>query len=376
MSEILRIKSHSSRGFSLDLEDTPWDTNWVRFRKLIFTTLTDQHANITAWYWNKFMQLLILVVLLSYVLETVNSLSMHTYIWEAVDIAAIIIFSLEYFGKIIFIPKYSALPNMMLSTGWVIDFITLVPFYIQFFFDYMNSSHLGILRLTRILRVYRFFKLSYAPRQSQIFVIAFLRSKDALMILVYVITVFVIVFSTFIYYAEMTIETPLGNKWVYTSGLNAGTVSPFQNILDSIWYTLETASVVGYGDVIPSSVFGKIVGVFIALSGLFMFAFPISTLSIRMNEVYSEFLKSDTAKRHLKENIVPAKKRIKWENDELSPEQEELVTLMLEDLFETEDTIKKFKKNIEHTKRDLFTLRHSLASFGRMKKENKSGYIY
>ena len=356
------------RGFSLEFEENAWDSEWMIWKKLVFKTLTDQYANNTAFYLNKFFQILTVVNLITYALETKYTFMDAPWkrnLWYALDLAALIIFSFEYFARIIFIPNYKMLPKLMISTGWIIDLVSLLPFYIQFFFyDYTSISYLGILRLSRLLRLYRFFNLNSAPRQSQIFVLAFLRSKDALSMLSFVIVVIVLVFSTLIYYAEMSIERPLNGLWIYTSGPNAGSISPFQNIVDSIWFTVETCSVVGYGDVVPSSVLGKIVAAFIAMGGLFMLAFPISILGIRMNEVYSDFLKRDTAKRHLRERIVPLKKRVKWNIEELSQEQEELVRLMLENLYEIEDTIKKYKRIIEISKTDMFFLRQSIASFG------------
>ena len=356
-----------SGGISLDLQEDVWDSEWIKWKKFIFLTLTDQNSNQSARYLNRFFQILIVVNLFSYAIETMSEFMDTPFkrgLWFSLDVVAGVIFSLDYLGKVIFIPNYNDLPRMVTTTGWLIDFIALVPFYIQFFFDYTNSPYLGILRLTRILRLYRFFKLSYAPRQSQIFVIAFLRSKDALSMLGFVIAVYVLVFSTFIYYAEMTIETPVNNLWVYSSGPNVGTISPFQNIISSIWFTVETASTVGYGDVIPSSILGKIVSSFIALGGLFIFAFPVSILGIRMNEVYSEFLAKDTAVRLLNEEMIPLKKRVKWNIEELSPEREELVQKMLQNLYGIEETIKKHRKTLEHTGHEMFMMRNCLASFG------------
>eukprot|EP00834_Sanchytrium_tribonematis_P003446 NODE_132_length_16614_cov_0.935392.p5 type:complete len:389 gc:universal NODE_132_length_16614_cov_0.935392:12106-10940(-) len=354
-------------GFSEDFEDNQWDTPTMQWRKFVFRTLTDQYANQSARYLNKFFQILVVVNLFSYAMETMYDFMDSPWkraIWQSLDVLAAVIFSLEYFGKILSCPNYHLLPRFMASPSWMIDLITLLPFYIQFFFDYTNSSYLGILRLTRILRLYRFFKLSLAPRQSQIFVIAFLRSKDALSMLAFVIMIFMLVFSTFIYYAEMTIEEPEGHFWMYTSGNFKGQKSPFQNIIDSMWFVLETMSTVGYGDVVPSSILGKFISGLMALSGLFMFAFPISILGIRMAEVYSEFVKKDNANRHLTEMVVPEHKRVYWDCQDLSTEQQDLVKWMLEDLFETEDTVKKYSKTLKHVVNEMKYLRLCLASFG------------
>jgi voltage-gated potassium channel len=49
----------------------------------------------------------------------------------------------------------------------------------------------------------------------------------------------------------------------------------FQNALSGMWWTVMTLTTVGYGDVYPVTVGGKILGAFISLLGIGMMAVPI-----------------------------------------------------------------------------------------------------
>lgn len=51
-------------------------------------------------------------------------------------------------------------------------------------------------------------------------------------------------------------------------GLNVN----IQNHLDSIWWAYTTATTVGYGDITPVTTIGKLLGIFLMLSGTTLFA--------------------------------------------------------------------------------------------------------
>ena len=60
--------------------------------------------------------------------------------------------------------------------------------------------------------------------------------------------------------------------------------SPFQSIPQSFWWCIVTLTTVGYGDMYPYSVEGKIVGVLTMLVGLIMLALPPSIIGTNFIE--------------------------------------------------------------------------------------------
>ena len=60
--------------------------------------------------------------------------------------------------------------------------------------------------------------------------------------------------------------------------------SPFQSIPQSFWWCIVTLTTVGYGDMYPYSVEGKIVGVLTMLVGLIMLALPLSIIGTNFIE--------------------------------------------------------------------------------------------
>lgn len=53
----------------------------------------------------------------------------------------------------------------------------------------------------------------------------------------------------------------------------------FQNIGDSLWWTIVTMTTVGYGDIAPTSISGRVLAIFIMLSGIILVAMVTGTIS-------------------------------------------------------------------------------------------------
>lgn len=62
----------------------------------------------------------------------------------------------------------------------------------------------------------------------------------------------------------------------------------FSSVPDAIWWAVITLSTVGYGDVYPITLLGKIVGGVIAIIGIAFFSLPTGILASGFNEVLEE----------------------------------------------------------------------------------------
>eukprot|EP01060_Flectonema_neradi_P032863 TRINITY_DN5334_c0_g1_i1.p1 TRINITY_DN5334_c0_g1~~TRINITY_DN5334_c0_g1_i1.p1 ORF type:complete len:575 (+),score=103.01 TRINITY_DN5334_c0_g1_i1:40-1725(+) len=61
--------------------------------------------------------------------------------------------------------------------------------------------------------------------------------------------------------------------------LDAGSPLPFQSIPDAMWWALVTLTTVGYGDVSPNTIGGKIIATLTMLGGLVVVSYPITILT-------------------------------------------------------------------------------------------------
>ena len=79
----------------------------------------------------------------------------------------------------------------------------------------------------------------------------------------------IIVFSSAIFYAESV---------GYENGFARDDNAPFSSIPDAFWYTLITMTTVGYGDYVPRTVPGKVVGAMCAVNGVLLIAMVVPVI--------------------------------------------------------------------------------------------------
>jgi hypothetical protein len=197
--------------------------------------------------------------------------------WFILDTACISWFSLEYLLRVIFAPSRWWFVK---SPFGLLDLIAICPFYITLLVeDYVGLDSLVVIRILRITKSLRLFKISRYYAGLQLFGRAVHDCRDKLRALGMCVIIVVILFSSFLFFAEST----MGN----------GDKSQFRSIPDTFWYTIITMVTVGYGDVVPKTVAGKILGSYCALCGvIILYCFPTPIVVLHFNKLYKEYVAS------------------------------------------------------------------------------------
>jgi hypothetical protein len=123
---------------------------------------------------------------------------------------------------------------------------------------------------------------------------AVVSSIDALLILVFLIIIALILYSTMVHFAErgdVFVKTSVGGPnrgWLKYH--KDGTVSqpPFWSVSRSMWWCIATLTTVGYGDETPQTNSGKIIGAFTMVSGILIIALPVSVLGTNFSVAYQK----------------------------------------------------------------------------------------
>lgn len=174
-----------------------------------------------------------------------------------------IFFTFEFLMRFIFCPsKLRFIRGIM---NWI-DFISALPFFLSLIDD---SLTMRMLVVVRILRLFRFIKLSYG---LQIMVQTLKASSHELVLLLLMLLIPVVMFSSIVYYIEIIMLE--GN-------------SEFSSVPASFWWCLITMTTVGYGDMTPQTWPGKIIGGACAICGVLIVALPISVIGSNFNLYYS-----------------------------------------------------------------------------------------
>ena len=113
----------------------------------------------------------------------------------------------------------------------------------------------------RALRLLRLLKLGRYSKSLQRIVNVFVRKKGELFVTAYVSIIILFIISTLMFYAEHEAQP-----------------DKFRNILDGLWWGIATLTTVGYGDIYPVTVTGKLIAAVSAFLGIGVFALPTAIL--------------------------------------------------------------------------------------------------
>ena len=240
--------------WSQELQINESNSAFLRIRKTIFNILENPAFNLPAKVYSIVFSILIVASVLQFSLETVYALNQTEYqnlIFQNLDLAFNILFSIDYFSKILFCPNYRKLPQLLLKPSWIIDFLSILPFYIILLSNgSTDANSLKIIRIVRIFRILRLLKASKNVDSIQIVFKALIKSRGAIVMLFFMISNILLLFSSFIYYSEKSImiRDPNSQMLIYTDGPLKGTISQFQSIPHTMWFCIVTLTTVGYGD--------------------------------------------------------------------------------------------------------------------------------
>ena len=221
---------------------------------------------------DQFIYILIIANIVAMIAEShvsVRSLySYEFYIFEAISIC---IFSAEYIYRISHAYKKSNLKgaiSYVTSLFGIIDLISIVPFFLSQFTK-IDGRFLRILRLFRLTRI---FKLGRDSESLKLFGKALWAVKSELKFTLFLSILTILFSASAIYYLE-----------------NAAQPEKFSSISESIWWATVSLATVGYGDVYPVTVGGKIFASIISLVGIGVVAIPTGVISASFVE---EIIKS------------------------------------------------------------------------------------
>jgi len=190
------------------------------------------------------------------------------------DTTLVVLFTIEYITRSLgHSDSFAQYYTWATSFFALLDLIAILPYYIEVARNDDTSIlfRFSILRTFRLFRVFRAFKYqSQLLLTIEVMYVAVQRSKDALVALSFFILLVLVFFSTLIYFAER-------GTWDASIGafLDAdGDPSLFDSIPQTAWFALVTMSTVGYGDVVPRSMLGKLMTVPLLMFGLLLIALP------------------------------------------------------------------------------------------------------
>ncbi len=212
-----------------------------------------------------FLIALIFANVLAVVLDSVAAIhAQYETFFYRFEIFSVAVFTLEYLARV-----WSATADpsgkyrhpllgrlrYMITPMAIVDLLAILPFFLQAFLGF-DSRILRIFRLMRLLKLTR-----YSPALTIIGAVIVAQRKALVAALLIILCA--LLFSATILFAVEHEAQP----------------DKFSSIPAAMWWALATLSTVGYGDVVPITVWGRIFGAMTMILGIGMLALPTGVIA-------------------------------------------------------------------------------------------------
>lgn len=159
----------------------------------------------------------------------------------------------------------------ILSVSGIVDLLSFLPNYLPVFFP----AGAVAFRMFRVIRILRIFRVNSYYDALNVITEVIRRKRDQILSSVFIIVMLIIASSLCMYSLEHEAQPEV-----------------FKNAFSGIWWSVSTLLTVGYGDIYPVTVLGKMFSIIITFLGVGMVAIPTGILSAGFVEQYSLIKKS------------------------------------------------------------------------------------
>uniref|UniRef100_A0A668STU8 A-type voltage-gated potassium channel KCND1 n=1 Tax=Oreochromis aureus TaxID=47969 RepID=A0A668STU8_OREAU len=255
----------------------------MNFRETMWRAFENPHTSTMALVFYYVTGFFIAVSVITNVVETVpcgataNQKDMpcgerYTVAFFCMDTACVMIFTVEYLLRLFAAPSRYRFMRSVMS---IIDVVAILPYYIGLVMT-NNEDVSGAFVTLRVFRVFRIFKFSRHSQGLRILGYTLKSCASELGFLLFSLTMAIIIFATVMFYAE-----------------KGSSSSKFTSIPASFWYTIVTMTTLGYGDMVPKTIAGKIFGSICSLSGVLVIALPVPVIVSNFSRIYHQNQRAD-----------------------------------------------------------------------------------
>lgn len=211
----------------------------------------------------KLFDVALLVVILSSVLvvmlESVSALdARYGEIFRILEWVFTGLFTLELLFRLWVVSRPR---HYLFSFLGLVDLLSVLPSYISLLIP--GAQYFMVIRVLRLLRVARIFKLTHFLVEGQVLKAALRASSYKIMVFVGTVLTLVVIIGSVMYVVE-------------------GRQNGFTSIPKSIYWAIVTLTTVGYGDIAPRTPLGQILAGFVMLLGYGIIAIPTGIVTVEM----------------------------------------------------------------------------------------------
>ncbi|MCM1464601.1 MAG: ion transporter [Bacteroidales bacterium] len=217
-----------------------------------------------------FIVLVIVVNITVMFLDTFEELSQYSAVFRVLETVTVLVFVVEYLLRIwtadCLYPEMSrgrAVFKFLVSFDGIVDLCTILPFFFL--------TGFVALRMLRVVRIFHLFRINAYYDSFHVITSVLYEKRNQIISSVFIIMVLMMASSLCMYSAEHEVQPEV-----------------FNNAFSGMWWSISTILTVGYGDIYPVTVLGRILAIVIALLGVGVVAIPTGIISAGFVEDYTQ----------------------------------------------------------------------------------------
>ena len=270
-----------------------------RYQKIIWNLMEYPRSSSPAFTCAIISIITIILSVVVICLETLPSIiddpnpqtrSINRQVLFVLETTVMIWFTAEYLLRILSAPLTF---RFLFSFTGIIDLVVVLPYYINIVIgEEIRSFNLAIFRLVRMFRVFRIFKLTRYSTGLKVLGRTIMESLGQLVALFLCLFLSAILFASCLYFIE---HREVLDDIHDTSSKRPSDV--FQSIPDTFWYVIITMTSVGYGDVVPQTLIGRIVAAFCMVTGIIvLLCLPTPVFVTHFGRFYDDVIREEKNK--------------------------------------------------------------------------------
>lgn len=264
----------------------------MTIREVVWLTFEDPQFSALAYWLSLVVLAIIMVSSLTIVLEAEPGMGESAAL-HGIEVASVCVFTTEFILRLMSTPDYGMFAVGVLN---YVDLLAILPFYIELGIvssgGQVNQTLFGPIRLVRIVRV---LKTTKYISWMKMLIDSLSDSAAPLGMAAFLAVIGFLLCASAVYYAERGIADTDSKMYVRPDG----TPTDFQSIIDGVYFSIIAATAVGYGDIMPETPSGQVIGSLVLLAGIILTAFPISIFSASFSSRFeTEKRRQAIAKEH------------------------------------------------------------------------------
>ena len=257
-----------------------------KWKKRIFDIIQiGNRGDIPSRMFDIFIAIVILLNISVLFLETFEQLQKYTELFKQVEFVTVIIFCIEYILRIWTadelypnLKKGKAIGKFLVSFDGIVDLLTIMPFFV--------FSGFVAFRMLRVVRIFHLFRINATYDSFHVITSVLYTKRNQIFSSCFILLILLMASSLGMYSAEHEVQPEV-----------------FDNAFSGLWWSVSTILTVGYGDIYPITVMGRVMGIIIAILGVGVVAIPTGIISAGFVEQYTQ-LQRRTDSRNVRGTVT------------------------------------------------------------------------